>query len=118
MHALYAHVPEFPSLYGDIEYFTQHGMEKYNDVTSKNGFRATSHRGISAIKQLFLEKNRVQYLDAVGCARVKRNYTCSNCHCTRHTIKTCTAECSNCKHATYCGHLVKIAGKYHPTCTV
>ena len=40
MHALYAHVPEFLSLYGNIEYFTQQGMEKYNDVTSKTFFQS------------------------------------------------------------------------------
>lgn len=119
MHALCSHVPEFLSLYGNIGCFTtQQGLEKYNDITSKNYFRSTNHRGVSAIKQLFLKKNRVQYLEAVGCARKKRNYTCSNCKCTGHTIKTCTAECANCMYKTYCAHLVKVLGKYHPTCTV
>ena len=56
MHALCSHVPEFLSLYGNIECFTQQGMEKYNDITSKNYFRSTNHRGVSAIKQLFPKK--------------------------------------------------------------
>lgn len=117
MHAFCSHVPEFLSLYGNIELFTQQGLEKYNDTTSKNYFRSTNHRGVSAIKQLFLKKKRVQFLEAAGCARVKRSYTCSNCHRTGHTIKTCTAECSNCTPATCCAHLVRIEGKYHTICT-
>lgn len=53
VHALYAHVPEFLSLYTNLEYFTQQGMEKYNDVTSKNFFRLSKHRGVSALEQFF-----------------------------------------------------------------
>ena len=88
MHAFSSHVPEFLSLYGNIELFTQQGMEKYNDITSKNFFRSTNHQGISAIKQLFLKRKRVQLLEAAGCARMKRGYTCSNCNTAGHTIKT------------------------------
>lgn len=118
MHALYAHVPEFLSLYNNLEYFTQQGMEKYNDITSKNFFRSSNHRGVSALEQIFLKKNRVQYLEAAGCARIKNKYTCSNCNNIGHTIKTCTAKCKNCRSTTYCAHLVKHNGKYHPKCTV
>ena len=46
MHALCSHVPELLALYGKIEYFTQQGMEKYNDITLKNFFRSTDHRGV------------------------------------------------------------------------
>ena len=31
MHALCCHVPEFMSLYQNIAYYTQQGLEKYND---------------------------------------------------------------------------------------
>ena len=58
MHALMSHVPEFLKLYGNIEFFTQQGMEKYNDITPKNYFRSTNHQGVSAIKQLFLKRKR------------------------------------------------------------
>ena len=91
MHALCLHVPEFLALDGNIEYFTQQGMEKYNDIAFKNFFRSTNHRDVSAVKQLFIKRNRVQFLEAAGCARVKRTDTCSNCNCTGHTIETCTA---------------------------
>ena len=72
MHALVSHVPEFLKLYGNIEFFTQQGMEKYNDITSKNYFRSTNHQGVSAIKQLFLKRKRAQHLEAAGCEREKR----------------------------------------------
>lgn len=61
MHALYAHVPEFLSLYTNTGHYTQQGVEKYNDRASKDYFRSTKHRGISELRQLFLKKNRVQY---------------------------------------------------------
>ena len=56
MHALYAHVPQFLQLYSNIAHYTQQGMEKYNDRASKDYFRSTNHRGIDALKQLFLKK--------------------------------------------------------------
>ena len=66
MHALYAHVPEFLNLQTNIAHYTQQGMEKYNDRASKDYFRSTNHRGIAALKQLFLKKNRIQYPKAAG----------------------------------------------------
>ena len=45
MHALYAHVPEFLKLYGNISHFTQQGMEKYNDTASKHYFRSPNITG-------------------------------------------------------------------------
>ena len=33
------------SLHGSILLFTQQGMEKYNDVMTKDYFRSTCHRG-------------------------------------------------------------------------
>ena len=118
MHALYAHVPEFLSLYTNLEYFTQQGMEKYNDVTSKNFFRSSNHRCVSALEQIFLKKSRLQYLEEAGCARAKKKYTCSNCDNIGHTIKTCTVECKISGSLTCCVHLVKNNGKYHPKCTL
>ena len=49
-NALCFHVPEFLSLYQNISYCTQQGMEKYNDRASKDYFRSTNHKGIDALK--------------------------------------------------------------------
>ena len=41
MHALISHVSELVSLHGNIVAFTQQGLEKLNDTTTKNYFEAT-----------------------------------------------------------------------------
>ena len=94
MHALYSHVPEFLKLYKNVAFFSQQGIEKYNDVASKNYFRSSNHREISALKQL-LKKYRVQFLEAAGFERVKQSYQCSNCSSQGNTIKTCTKQSKN-----------------------
>ena len=49
MYSLYAHVPEFLLLYQNLEYYTQQGMEKYNNTVSKDYLRSSDHRGVSAL---------------------------------------------------------------------
>ena len=90
MHALYQHIPEVLKLYKNVAYFNQQGMKKYNDIASKDYFRSSNHRGIAALEQLFLKKQRIQFLEPAGCERVKKSVTCSNCQGQGHTIKTCT----------------------------
>lgn len=118
MHALNAHVPEFLSLYKNIAYFTQQGMEKINDTASKDYFRSTNHTGISALKQLFLKKNRIHFLEAEGCERVKARYRCKNCSKNSHNIKTCTEKFTNCGFATCCAHLKKVNNVYIKKCLI
>ena len=45
IHALMNHVSEFMTLHGSILPFTQQGLEKCNDVTTKDFFRSTNHKG-------------------------------------------------------------------------
>ena len=94
MHSLYAHVPEFLKLYQNLAYYTQQGMEKYNNTVSKDFSRSSNQ--VSALKKLFLKKHRIQLLEAAGLERVKESYNCGNCSTSGHTIKTCTAKCSKC----------------------
>ena len=116
MHALFCHVPEFLSMYCNLNFFNQQGMEKYNDLASKDYFRSTNHRGVECLRQMFLKKNRLQFLQGVGCERIKLSYKCSNCNNNGHTIKTCTAKCSSCDHNVCCGHLQKVHGKWVKKC--
>ena len=51
---MYANVPEFLKLYQNLAYYTQQGMEKYNNTVSKDFSRSSNHREVSALKQLFL----------------------------------------------------------------
>ena len=57
MHALCNHGQEFLKLYKNIEYFTQQGLEKYNDKASKNYFRSTNFHGVSALEPKLLFQN-------------------------------------------------------------
>lgn len=116
MHALHCHVPEFLSLYQNIAYYTQQGLEKYNDRASKDFFRSTNHKGVDALKQLFLKKNRIQFLEAAGYERVKNTYECSNCSNEGHNIKTCTSPRKHCTAPVCCAHLVKESGKWVSRC--
>ena len=61
MHASYAHVPEFLKLYQNLAYYTQQGMEKYNDTVWKNYFRSSNHRAVSALKQFFMIKQNTAF---------------------------------------------------------
>lgn len=118
MHALYAHVPEFLKVYQNISYFTQQGMERFNDTASKHYFRSSNHKGISALKQLLLKKNRINFLEAAGLERVKKSYKCENCESLVHTIKTCSAKCTKCQSAVSCAHLSKSNGRWVQKCTL
>ena len=42
------HVAEFMRLHGGILQFSQQGLEKYNDVMTKQYFRGTNHKGETA----------------------------------------------------------------------
>ena len=48
----------------------------------------------------------------------KKAYKCRNCTNTGHTIKTCSAKCSNCDFHMCCAHLVKDNGKWEQKCTI
>lgn len=116
MHALHCHVPEFLSLYQNIAYYTQQDLEKYNDRASKDFFRSTNHKGVDALKQLFLKKNRIQFLEAAGYERVKNTYECSSCSNEGHNIKTCTSPRKHRTAPVFCAHLVKESGKWVSRC--
>jgi hypothetical protein len=118
MHALVWHVPEFLHLYKSICPFTQQGLEKLNDKTTKDFFRSTNQRGIDALFQLVQKRNRMEYLEDIGSKQEAIVQQCSNCFNPRHNIKTCTAECSTCQHKPCCSpnHLIKLEGHWEKNC--
>lgn len=91
MHSFICHVPEFLTLYGNLTQFTQQGMEKLNDTSTKYYFRATNHhkKDSAALSQLLLKRNRVEELEDQGNIRQKRNLSCSICKESGHNKKTC-----------------------------
>lgn len=74
MHAFAQHVPEFLRLYGNI--FSQQGLEKLNDLTTKHYQRATN-QVYEALKQVLEKRNRIELLEDGGYQRTKRVQTCS-----------------------------------------
>jgi len=50
--AMANHVSEFMRVHGSILSFTQQGLEKYNDMMTKEYFRATCHRKDEALIQI------------------------------------------------------------------
>ena len=118
MHALRWHVPEFIEMYGKISPFTQQGLEKLNDKTTKDFFRSTNQQGLDALKQIMMKRNRIEHLEDVGCQREKRTFRCHNCKLEGHNIKTCTSKCNSCQTKPCCSpaHLVKVGGKWIKTC--
>ena len=106
IHALANHVGEFLTLHGSLLPFTQQGLEKYNDATTKQYFRATNHKGTQAFMQIMQKQNRIEYLNDRGlCSKSKYVVKCSNCRQEGHSMRTCSEPCNNSGHTPYRGHL-------------
>ena len=100
---------------GCILAFTQQGLEKLNDVITKNFFRSSCHHE-EALKQLIDKQNRIEHLTDEGSKRAKKfEVECSNCSKRGHNRLTCTAPCQHCGQS-YCYHLVDITGRKVPLC--
>ena len=92
IHAMMNHVSEFMKLHGSVLAFTQQGLEKYNDVITKDYSRATSHKGEQALLQIIQKRNRLEHLRDSGVQVPKLfDITCSRCHQEGHNKRTCCA---------------------------
>ena len=89
IHTMVQHVPQFLELYGSIVPFTQQGLEKFNDITTKDYFRSSNHRKEEALRQVVYKKNRVDLLRGT-CNDLYQQKTCSNCNKKGHNKRTCT----------------------------
>ena len=117
MHCTMMHVSEFMTLHGAILPFTHQGLEKYNDLMTKDYFRSTSHRGEQCLVQILQKQNRLEHLERMGAPRSKRQrITCSICNLLGHNKLTCQAACSNCGEMPFQGHLLTIASRKVPRC--
>lgn len=67
MHALVWHLPELIGLYGNITPFTQQGLEKLNNKTTKDYFRSTNQQGLDSLRQMLKKRNQMEYLEEPGC---------------------------------------------------
>ncbi len=89
VHAFAYHVPEFVRRYGNITMFTQEGLEKLNDITTKHYQRSTNHRD-DALKQALEKRNRIEDLEDSGYQRKKRLVRCGVCGQPGHNRRSCS----------------------------
>ena len=89
MHAFAMHIAEFIHLHGSVVKFTQQGLEKLNDVTTKHFQRATNHKEIQSLKQILEKQLRIEELEERGYQRTKRLQTCSKCKQAGHNKRSC-----------------------------
>ena len=94
MHVLFWQVLKFFKLYGQICSFTQQGFEKLNIKTKKDYFTLTNQRGLNVFSQTIQKRNRMKYLEDLGCQRKSRIFNCSNCAAQGHNNLTCMSECN------------------------
>ena len=92
MHSFANHVPEFIECYGNIAIFTQEGLEKLNDITTKHYQCSTNHRDKEALKQVLEKRNRIEDLEDSGYARKKGKTACSGCGATGHNRRSCVLQ--------------------------
>ena len=94
VHAMAMHVPQSIELYGNITKFTEQGLEKLNDLTTKHYLRSTYHRDkdMDALQQLILKRNRLEGLELDGYQRTKRKCTCTSCGQVGHNKRSCLTE--------------------------
>ena len=82
IHLLACHIPEFLKQYGTIAPFSQQGVEKLNDLITKDYFRSTNHK--DTLIQIMLKLNRLEDLNDKGCVRVKETHRCTKCKVVGH----------------------------------
>ena len=117
IHAMSNHVGEFMRIHGSILPFTQQGLEKFNDVVTKQYFRATSHQNDKALVQLMQKHNRLEYLRDNDAQLPKHHeVTCSNCGSTGHNKLSCTHPCKFCNHTPFRAHLIELDDCRVPYC--
>ena len=89
MHAFAMHTSEFICLHGNIIQFTQKGLEKLNDLTTKYFQRSTNHRELSSLRQILEKRSRIELLEDNGFERKINRQVCSICKLPGHNKKTC-----------------------------
>ena len=117
IHARMNHVGEFMQLHGSILQFSQHGLEKYNDIMTKEYFRSTSHHGEAALRQIMEKQNRLEHLSDLG-SQTKKCFSivCSNCGGSAHNKLTCVQNCKKCSYSPSRAHLIDFDEIKIPAC--
>ena len=89
IHAMAKHVGEFLEEHNSIVPFTQQGLEKINDVMTKDFFRGTCY-GNDALLQIIQKLNCLEYFQDQHISPSKIfEIECSNCKQKGHNLLTC-----------------------------
>ena len=94
IHAFSMNVPQFLRLYGNIVSFSQQGLEKLNDPTTKYFQSASNHREMESLKQILQKHNRLEALEDSGSQRTKKVQKCSICKPVGHNKRSCKEKMS------------------------
>jgi len=86
------HTSEFIKLHGNVVSFTQQGLEKLNDVTTKQYQHSTNHHDLSALKQVLEKRNRIETLQDSGYDHEVQAQVCSKCKSPGHNKRTCKEQ--------------------------
>lgn len=70
--------------------FTQEGLKKLNDITTKHFQWSSSHRDEDALKQVLEKRNRIENLEDSGHSRMKQILKCSKCNEPGHNKRSCS----------------------------
>ena len=92
IHAFSMHVPEFIKLYGSLLSFTQQGLEKLNDRSTKDFQKASNHRNIDSLKQMLEKRNHIEILEDDSYVQAKHIQTYSRCKMIGHNKRSCKSE--------------------------
>ena len=92
MHAFAMHVPQFLRLHGNISSFTQQGLEKVNDITTKFYQRSSNHHDFESLKQVLQKHNRLELLEYQGFHRTKKAQRCSVCKSLGYNKRRCPKD--------------------------
>lgn len=117
IHAMANHFDEFLQLHGSLLPFTQQGLEKYNDLVTKQYFRASNHKTVQAFHQIMEKQNRLEHLHDIGAHTSKAlTMTCTNCKEAGHTKYTCQQSCKTCARVPFYEHIIQVDGHFVPVC--
>jgi len=88
MHAFAMHVSQFLHLYDNIVSFTQQGLEKLNDFTTKYFQSACNHQDGESLKQVLQKQNYLELLQDCGYQHIRKVQKCSICKLEGHNKRS------------------------------
>ena len=71
------------------QYYNQQGLEKLNNLTTKQFQRLANHHDIQALLQILQKRNRIELLKDQGFQRIKSEQKCCICKKRGHNKRTC-----------------------------